>query len=107
MRLQDPELTKVIIVALAETTPSWKPPACNANSNAPRSHLGMGHQQLPGRRRADRTAAAAPRGRRGSADHESQNDYADRIALVPLLAVEPVGIPALQGLCGAQRTSRR
>ena len=31
-----------------------------------------------------------------------RNDYADRIAVVPLLAVEPVGIPALTQLANAR-----
>ncbi len=109
MRLQDPELTKVIIVALAETTsvPGSRRPATRTRTR-PDPHLGMACSTTP-------LAAAEPTAtllrRRAAAEvpqiTKVKNDYADRIALVPLLAVEPVGIPALQGLCGAQRTSRR
>ena len=36
-----------------------------------------------------------------------RDDYADRIAVVPLLAVEPVGIPALQALADARDSVTR
>jgi hypothetical protein len=37
MRLQDPQETKVILVTLAETTPSWRPQSCTPISSAPKS----------------------------------------------------------------------
>ena len=33
-----------------------------------------------------------------------RDDYADRIAVIPLLATEPVGIPALRALADARNT---
>lgn len=108
MRLQDPELTKVIIVALAETTPVLEAAGLQRELERAQIHtwawvinnsLAAAEPTAPLLRR--RAAAEVPQ------ITKVKNDYADRIALVPLLAVEPVGIPALQGLCGAQRTSRR
>ncbi|MCB0942214.1 MAG: arsenical pump-driving ATPase [Mycobacterium sp.] len=108
MRLQDPELTKVIIVALAETTPVLEAAGLQTELERAQIHpwawvinnsLAAAEPTAPLLRR--RAAAEVPQ------ITKVKNEYADRIALVPLLAVEPVGIPALQGLCDAQRTSRR
>ena len=103
MRLQDPELTKVIIVALAETTPVLEAAGLDAELRRAQIH--------PWAWVINNSLAAAeptaPLLRRRAAAEIAQidtvrNDYADRIAVVPLLPVEPVGIPALTQLANAR-----
>ncbi len=105
MRLQDPELTKVIIVALAETTPVLE--AAGLDSELRRAQI------HPWAWVINNSLAAAepttPLLRRRAAAEIAQiatvrDDYADRIAVVPLLPVEPVGILALQALADARDT---
>jgi len=104
MRLQDPELTKVIIVTLAETTPVLE--AAGLQSELVRAgiqpwawvinnSLAAAHPTAPllrQRAMAELTEIARVR-----------SEHADRIAVVPLLGAEPVGIPALQDLTGARQ----
>ena len=101
MRLQDRELTKVIIVTLAETTPVLEAAGLKAELERAQIH--------PWAWVVNNSLAAAeptaPLLRRRAAAEIAQietvrNDYADRIAVVPLLATEPVGIPALTGVHG-------
>lgn len=101
MRLQDPQLTKVIIVALAETTPVLEAAGLQSELERARIH--------PWAWVINNSLAAAqptsPLLRRHAAAEIAQittvqKDYADRIAVVPLLAAEPVGIPALTALAG-------
>ncbi len=108
MRLQDPELTKVIIVALAETTPVLEAGGLDAELRRAQIH--------PWAWVINNSLAAAeptaPLLRRRAAAETAQidtvrNDYADRIAVVPLLPVEPVGIPALTELANARSTVTR
>jgi arsenite-transporting ATPase len=105
MRLQDPELTKVIIVTLAETTPVLE--AAGLDSELRRAQI------HPWAWVINNSLAAAepttPLLRRRAAAEIAQiatvrDDYADRIAVVPLLPVEPVGILALQALADARDT---
>jgi len=106
MRLQDPEQTKVIIVTLAETTPVLE--AAGLNSELERAQIHPWAWVIN-----NSLAAAEPTSpllRRRAAAEIAQiatvrDDYADRIAVVPLLAVEPVGIPALQALADARDTA--
>ena len=106
MRLQDPELTKVIIVTLAETTPMLE--AAGLRSELERAGIHPWAWVIN-----NSLAAAEPTSpllRRRAAAEIAQiatvrDDYADRIAVVPLLAVEPVGIPALQALADARNTA--
>lgn len=109
MRLQDPDLTKVIIVTLAETTPVLE--AAGLNSELERAQIHPWAWVIN-----NSLAAANPTSpllRRRAAAEVAQiakvrADYADRVAVVPLLAVEPVGIPALTALSdGALMKSRR
>ncbi len=105
MRLQDPEQTKVIIVTLAETTPVLE--AVGLNSELERAQIHPWAWVIN-----NSLAAAEPLSpllRRRAAAEVAQiasvrDDYADRIAVIPLLAVEPVGIPALQALADARDT---
>ena len=58
MRLQDPELTKVIIVTLAETTPVLEAAGLAGRTRTrPDPSLGLGDQQLARGRTSDRTTA--------------------------------------------------
>lgn len=108
MRLQDPELTKVIIVALAETTPVLEAAGLDAELRRAQIH--------PWAWVINNSLAAAeptaPLLRRRAAAETAQidtvrDDYADRIAVVPLLPVEPVGVPALTQLANARSTVTR
>jgi arsenite/tail-anchored protein-transporting ATPase len=99
MRLQDPELTKVVIVTLAETTPVLEAAALASELERARIHpwawvvnnsLAAANPTSPLLRRravAELSELATVRTR-----------YADRHAVVPLLAAEPVGVPALEAL---------
>ncbi|TGD88269.1 arsenical pump-driving ATPase [Mycolicibacterium sp. CH28] len=108
MRLQDSELTKVIIVTLAETTPVLE--AAGLASELERAQIHPWAWVIN-----NSLAAANPTSpllRRRAAAEIAQiatvrDDYADRIAVVPLLAVEPVGVPALQALADARHAATR
>lgn len=99
MRLQDPELTKVIIVTLAETTPLLE--AAGLKSELERAHIRPWAWVVN-----NSLAAAHPTSpllsRRAVAElceiDKVRADQAGRVAVVPLLATEPVGIPALEAL---------
>ena len=108
MRLQDRDLTKVIIVTLAETTPVLEAAGLKAELERAQIH--------PWAWVVNNSLAAAeptaPLLRRRAAAEVAQidkvrNDYADRIAVVPLLATEPVGIPALTALVGGRGGTER
>ncbi len=108
MRLQDPELTKVIIVALAETTPVLE--AAGLDSELRRAQIHPWAWVINNSLAA--AEPTAPLLRRRAAAEIAQiatvrDDYADRIAVVPLLPVEPVGILALQALADARDTVSR
>ncbi len=99
MRLQDPELTKVIIVTLAETTPVLEAAGLQRELVRAQIHpwawvidnsLAAAHPTSPLLRR--RAVAELPE------IDKVRADQAGRVAVVPLLATEPVGIPALKAL---------
>lgn len=101
MRLQDPDLTKVIIVTLAETTPVLE--AAGLNSELERAQIRPWAWVINNSIAAADPTSALLR-RRAVAEvpliATVRSDYADRVAVVPLLAAEPVGIPALRRLSG-------
>jgi arsenite-transporting ATPase len=106
MRLQDPDLTKVIIVTLAETTPVLE--AAGLTRELERAGIHPWAWVINNSLAA--AEPASPLLRRRAAAEIAQidtvrDDYADRLAVVPLLAVEPVGIPALQALADARDTA--
>lgn len=99
MRLQDPELTKVLIITLAETTPVLE--AADLQNDLERAGI------HPWAWVVNNSVAAAnpvnPLLRKRAAAEVTQIDtvrtkYAERYAVIPLLADEPVGIPALENL---------
>ncbi|MCF6387571.1 arsenical pump-driving ATPase [Mycobacterium sp. MBM] len=99
MRLQDPGLTKVIIVTLAETTPVLE--AAGLARELERAHIRPWAWVVNNSLAAARPASPLLR-RRAIAEvaeiDKVSADQAGRVAVVPLLATEPVGIPALEAL---------
>jgi len=99
MRLQDPDLTKVIIVALAETTPVLE--AAGLQNELERAQIHPWAWVINNSLVAARPTSPLLR-RRAAAEIAQiatvRDDYADRIAVVPLLVTEPIGIPALTAL---------
>ncbi len=102
MRLQDPDLTKVIIVTLAETTPVLE--AAGLNSELERAQIHPWAWVINNSVAAADPTSALLR-RRAAAEvpliATVRSDYADRVAVVPLLAAEPIGIPALRNPAGS------
>ncbi|MCI4674557.1 arsenical pump-driving ATPase [Candidatus Mycolicibacterium alkanivorans] len=102
MRLQDRELTKVVIVTLAETTPVLE--AAGLQSELERAGIHPWAWVINNSLAAANPSAPLLRQRALAELPEIarvRSEYADRIAVVPLLATEPVGIPALEALTGA------
>jgi len=103
MKLQDPEQTKVIPVTLAETTPVLE--AAELQDDLPRAGITPWAWVIN-----NSIASAAPtssflRVRAASELVEIERvrrDHAERMAIVPLLAVEPIGIPALLAMTGGR-----
>lgn len=99
MRLQDPELTKVVLVTLAETTPVLE--AADLQHDLERAGIHPWAWVIN-----NSVAAAAPTNpllrQRAVAELDEidtvRGKYATRYAVIPLLADEPVGIPALEAL---------
>jgi len=99
MRLQDPQETKVILVTLAETTPVLEAAELQADLERAQIHpwAWVVNNSL---------AAAAPTSDllrlRASEElpqiNSVKNEHSTRLALVPMLPTEPVGIPALEAL---------
>jgi arsenite/tail-anchored protein-transporting ATPase len=99
MRLQDPELTKVLLVTLAETTPVLE--AADLQHDLERAGIHPWAWVIN-----NSVAAAAPTNpllrERAVAELDEidtvRSKYAAQYAVIPLLADEPVGIPALEAL---------
>ena len=99
MKLQDPSQTKVLLVTLAETTPVLE--AAGLQEDLRRAGIEPWAWIVN-----NSIAAAAPTSallQRRAANELPEIDavrarYATRVALVPLLAMEPIGIPALEAL---------
>ena len=108
MRLQNPVQTKVVIVTLAETTPVLEAANLQAELDRAGIHpwawvvnnsLAAANPISPLLRQ--RAAAELPQIK------EVETDLADRFAAVPLLATEPVAIPALRALGATQPVTAR
>jgi arsenite-transporting ATPase len=102
MRLQDPALTKIVIVTLAETTPVLEAAGLERELERAQIHpwawvvnnsLAAANPTTPLLRR--RAVAELPE------IDKVRSHYADRIAVVPVLEIEPIGIPALEALTGS------
>lgn len=99
MRLQDPDLTKVLLITLAETTPVLE--AVELQNDLERAGIHPWAWVIN-----NSVAAANPTNpllrRRATAEvpqiETVRTKYADHCAVIPLLANEPVGIPALEAL---------
>lgn len=108
MRLQDPEATKVIIVTVAETTPVLE--AAGLTSELDRAGIHPWAWVINNSLAAANPTSALLR-RRAAVEvpHIAtvREVYADRIAVLPLLAAEPVGIASLAALAGAGAVTRQ
>ncbi|WP_067900946.1 arsenical pump-driving ATPase [Nocardia vaccinii] len=98
MRLQDPEATKVLLVTLPETTPVLE--AADLQTDLERAGIHPWAWIID-----NSLAAAAPSDpllrRRAAAELDQihrATTYTERYAVIPALAEEPVGIPALAAL---------
>ncbi len=103
MRLQDPDLTKILIVTLPETTPVLEAERLQRDLrragitpfgwvvNASLAATGTRHPLLVARARTEAPEIARVR-----------DGLADRYAVVAMQAQDPVGAQALRGLTGAQ-----
>lgn len=102
MRLQDPDTTKVLVVTLAEQTPVLE--AASLQADLERAGIHPWAWVINSSLAAARPTSALLR-RRAVAE-QTQIDIvtgtmARRVAVVPLLATEPVGIAALAALSDA------
>jgi arsenite-transporting ATPase len=107
MRLQDPEQTKIILVTLAETTPVLE--ATELQNDLVRAgitpwawiintSIAAAHPVAPLLHRRAQSELTEIAGIRQSQQCP--------VAIVPLLAREPIGIPALRSLMDAMPLSR-
>lgn len=108
MRLQDPELTKVLIVTLAETTPVLEAASLKADLN----RAGIEPWAWIINNSVAATSVTSPLLRQRAANELREinavaSRHARRYAVVPLLRQEPVGIERLLELAGANRISSR
>ena len=106
MRLQDPELTKILLVTLPETTPVLE--ASHLQNDLRRAEI------EPWGWIINSSLAAAPTTQpllrqRAKSEQEQINKVRDelstRFAVVPMQATEPVGIEKLKNLCATSKTS--
>jgi len=103
MQLQDPAQTKVLIVTLAETTPVLE--AANLQADLRRAGIEPWAWVINNSVAAAHARAPLLRQRAHTERAEIESvarQHATRYALVPLLAVEPVGVPQLLLLSSSQ-----
>lgn len=105
MRLQNPEATKVLLITLPETTPVLE--AAELQADLERAGIHPWAWVID-----NSLAAAAPTDpllrRRAAAELDQihrATTYTDRYAVIPALAEEPVGIPALAALTRPTHTA--
>jgi arsenite-transporting ATPase len=105
MRLQDPAQTKVILVTLAETTPVLE--AAGLQDDLQRAGIHPWAWVVN-----NSIAAARPqspflrtRARNEVTQMDRVRELTDRLAIVPLLAEEPIGVARLSALTGGIPTS--
>ena len=106
MLLQDQDATKVLLITLAETTLVLE--AAELQADLERAGIHPWAWVIN-----NSVAAAAPTAsllrRRAAIELEQidkvRTELADRYAVIPLLATEPIGIPALEALAGPMTTA--
>jgi arsenite-transporting ATPase len=105
MRLQDPAQTKVILVTLAETTPVLE--AAGLQDDLERAGIHPWAWVVNNSIAAARPHSAFLRTRaRNEGDQIARVcALAERVAIIPLLAEEPIGVARLSGLVGATRAT--
>jgi arsenite-transporting ATPase len=105
MRLQDPAQTKVILVTLAETTPVLE--AAGLQDDLERAGIHPWAWVVNNSIAAARSHSAFLRTRaRNEGDQIARVcALAERVAIIPLLAEEPIGVARLSGLVGATRAT--
>jgi arsenite-transporting ATPase len=105
MRLQDPEQTKVILVTLAETTPVLE--AAGLQDDLERAGIHPWAWVVNNSIAAARPHSAFLRTRaRNEGDQIARVcALAERVAIIPLLAEEPIGVARLSSLVGATRAT--
>lgn len=99
MSLQDPEATKVIVTTLAETTPVLE--AENLQDDLARAGIRPWAWIVNSSFYAAQSDSALLRARAAAEVAEIErvtNELADRIAVVPMMQTEPVGVAALESL---------
>ena len=99
MRLQDPQETKVILVTLAETTPVLEAAELQADLERAQIYPWAWVVNTSLAAAAPTSALLRLRAREELPQIEKvKNEHATRLAVVPMLPTEPVGIPALEAL---------
>jgi arsenite-transporting ATPase len=99
MRLQDPQETKVILVTLAETTPVLEAAELQADLERAQIHpwSWVVNSSLAAAAPASPLLRLRAIGELPRID-KVRNEHGTRLAVVPMLQTEPVGIPALEAL---------
>ncbi|MBS9718184.1 arsenical pump-driving ATPase [Pseudohalocynthiibacter aestuariivivens] len=100
MRLQDPQQTKIMIVTLPETTPVLE--AAHLQNDLRRAGIEPWGWIINSSLAAAETSQPLLR-KRAQSEHEQiakvRDTLSKRYAVVPIQAVEPVGVERLKGLC--------
>jgi len=100
MRLQDPQQTKIMIVTLPETTPVLE--AAHLQNDLRRAGIKPWGWIINSSLAAAETSQPLLR-KRAQSEHEQiakvRDTLSKRYAVVPIQAVEPVGVERLKGLC--------
>jgi len=106
MRLQDPELTKILLVTLPETTPVLE--AAHLQDDLKRAGIAPWGWIVNSSLAA--AATSQPLLRKRAQSERAQiakvsNELSSRFAVVPMQADEPIGVKKLQALCATAKSS--
>jgi arsenite-transporting ATPase len=105
MRLQDPDQTRIMIVTLPETTPVLE--ASRLQDDLRRAGIEPWGWIINSSLAAARTSQPLLR-KRAHAEQAQiasvRDDLSNRYAVVPMQAVEPVGVDKLKALCAVKRS---
>jgi arsenite-transporting ATPase len=106
MRLQDPKLTKILLVTLPETTPVLE--AAHLQDDLRRANIEPWGWIINSSLAAAPTSQPLLRQRARSEQEQIDkvsNELSRRYAVVPMQASEPVGVEKLQALCATPKSS--